>query len=147
MSRTLPPHAVLTRLEESRRDRLQRDLSLLARERERLAAELRLTQQQHREIERQRRMPGGRTAPAAELATLDTARREVVARKADIAQRLAAIEARQGEIRRDIAACMGKCKAYALLRDEERRLRRKQAGRAEQRAMDEMAAARSGHRP
>jgi len=142
MNRSLPPHQVLSRLEESRRNRLLLELARIHRERERMTNELKAVLARHTHINSRRCLPCGRVTMAAELVELDAARRDALDQERTIRLRLAALEARERELADSIAACTGRCRAYGALSEEERRRNQARAEAMEQRTTDDMTARR-----
>lgn len=142
MSRALPPHQVLSQLEEQKKDELTLKLAALGKRRGELAKAIDETDARLAEVSRSRELLGLETTTALELSALEAERQQEKERKGRLLQELEMLAFAENELRVEILVCMSKSKAYSKLQENETKLQQKHAERAEQRSIDDMMAYR-----
>jgi len=142
MSNTLPPHAILSKLEENKCNKLQADLVSLTTQHEKLMAELKIADDRLKEIGNRRHNLLKRNVIASELTTLAASHREELARKEYLVKLLNALSEEEKQLKAEVFACMTRANAYGALRDKEAKLQERSSSRAEQQMVDDLMASR-----
>jgi flagellar biosynthesis chaperone FliJ len=142
MSNTLPPHSILSKLEENKCNKLQADLTILTSRHEQLMAELKIAEDRLKEIGNRRHNLLKCNIMASELTALAAAHREELARKEHLAVQLNELSDVEKVLRAEVFACMSKLNAYGALRDKEEKRQERSSSRAEQQMVDDLMASR-----
>jgi len=142
MSNTLSPHSILSKLEENKCNKLQAQLLRLTAKHEQLVIELNAAEVRLQEIESRRRNLLKHNVMASDLTTLETARREDLARKGELSEQLSGLSDEEKRLKAEVFACLNKFNAYGLLQDKEKKLQKRLFSRAEQQAVDDLMASR-----
>ncbi len=142
MSNTLPPHAVLSKLEENKCNRLQADLAILTAKRELLELELKAAEERLIDIENRRHYQPNNSVMASEIAALETARHEEIVRKEGVSKQLRDLSGEEKQFKAEVFASIIKSNAYESLRDKEKKQQERLSSRSEQQAVDDLMANR-----
>jgi len=142
MSNTLPPHEVLSKLEENKCNRLQADLAILTAKRELLALEMNAVEARLNDIENRRYQQSNNSVMASEIAALDTARHEEITRRDNISKQLRDLSDEEKQLKAEVFASMIKSNAYESVRDKEKKQQERLSSRSEQQAVDDLMANR-----
>jgi len=147
MNNTIPPHTVLSKIEDNRCNHLLAELAALKTERGRLTAKLEATVLRYEDINDRRQKNLGHSVKAAEIAVLEAACSEEAARKSEILCQLNILSNKEKQLKAEILACMGKSKAYEQLQKKKETLQKRLTSHADQQAIDDLMARRSiqGH--
>jgi len=142
MSNTLPPHAILSKLEENKSNKLQADLAILTSRHEELMAKLKIAEDRLKEIGKRRHNLLKRNIVASELTALAAAHREEQARKEYLSTQLSELSVVEKHLKAEVFACMTKSNAYDALRDKEVKRQGRSSSRVEQQMVDDLMASR-----
>ncbi len=136
------PHVILSRLEAHRQETMLGKLATLIVRRGQLVAELESMISERNRIAQHLRARGTSGAQASDLATFDTARRELSLREKVIRDRLSELSEHEATLRRQLAVSMNKSALYTKAMEQDLRQKNKQATVTEQRNIDDIMAHR-----
>jgi len=138
----LPPHMVLSKLEEKEKVRLTNRLSGIVAKREELQKALDQALIRLESLDRQRRQAFSGGVRAAELVALNAARQELVALTGAIHEQLAELAGTEKEVVRQMVACENKAKVYARVQQKHEARQARRMSRSEQQKLDDVMAHR-----
>jgi len=142
MSNTLPPHILLSKLEENELSRLTSRLSIFNANRSILRTELEKTEARMNDIKKQQQASLADGVSAATLKSLEAGWQLHSNGKKTTIAKLAGLDEEEKGLKTEIFKCMNKIKIYSRQKEKKEFEQRRQSTHAEQQEIDDLMAHR-----